>query len=467
MVPCMPISTVRIGLTLVFITTSAAGLSYLGAAGPARNAKILNQYQLPPTSLTSFGYTQAELNAAAPLGLTVDDQPAIGSGLIALGGGRYLGITDRGPNIDHFPVDATADCFDGSANGKTHPMPQFTPAIVRFRAHGSVIDIEDIVNLVAPSAVGPGTVGITGLSNITGGDNTFDDPSFLNPCTNTNTNIDQRFNVNGMDVEDFALLPNGKFIGVEENRPSLFIGDVATGLIEKRYIPETMGVPGALYAVESSLPEVLKRRSKNRGFEAIAISPDRKTAFTATQSPLEVGCAGGTGTCRNNRILRILELDVSNPLAVAVTGQYLFQMSDPSLYRATSRALKLSAMSWVGPNKLLLLERSDDAGMGGVRLILVDLSNAQDINGMFDESLTPEQQTDGTALITKVTSEVVFEEFEYQSDRLFWTYKLEGMAIRNANNVDIINDNDFGIVGAPAPTNLWTLKLPGHLPLGK
>jgi hypothetical protein len=64
----------------------------------------------------------------------------------------------------------------------------------------------------------------------------------------------------------------------------------------------------------------------------------------------------------------------------------------------------------------------------------------------------------------------VFEEFEYQSDRLFWTYKLEGMAIRNANSVDIINDNDFGIIGDPnnpAPTNLWTLKLPGQLPVGK
>jgi hypothetical protein len=161
---------------------------------------------------------------------------------------------------------------------------------------------------------------------------------------------------------------------------------------------------------------------------------------------------------------------VSNPLAVAVTGQYLFQMSDPALYHATSRALKLSAMSWVGPNKLLLLERSDDPGVGGVRLILVDLSNAQDINGLYDTSLAPEQQTGSTPLITKATSEVVFEEFEYQLERLFWTYKLEGMAIRNANNVDIINDNDFGIIGDPnnpAPTNLWTLRLPGQLPLGK
>ena len=45
---------------------------------------------------------------------------------------------------------------------------------------------------------------------------------------------------------------------------------------------------------------------------------------------------------------------------------------------------------------------------------------------------------------------------------MFWTYKLEGRAIRNNNSVDITNDNDFGIIGDPAqppPTNLWTLKL--------
>ena len=45
------------------------------------------------------------------------------------------------------------------------------------------------------------------------------------------------FNVNGMDVEDFAHGP-GRFIGVEENHPSIFIGVLGTGLIEKRYIPQ-------------------------------------------------------------------------------------------------------------------------------------------------------------------------------------------------------------------------------------
>lgn len=456
-------SAIRIALTIVIALVCAVGLSQVGTAGgPSRGAAILQQFELPPTSLTLFGYPQGQLDTARTHGLTVDDQPAIGSGLIALGGGHYLGITDRGPNIDHF-TDTTVPC-DGnggtlSANGKMHPLPQFTPAIVEFHAHGGTIDPVSIVNLV-----GNGGVPVGGLSNF-GPD---DDPSFLDPCTSAST-----FNVNGMDVEDFALLPGGRFLGVEENRPSLFVGVLNTGLIEKRYIPATQALPGAAYPVQSSLPEVLKRRSKNRGFEGIAITPDMQTAYTMSQSPLEVGCAGGTSVCRNGRVLRILKLDVSSPLNIIVTGQYVYRMSDPAVYPpgTPARSLKLSAMSWVGPDKLLLLERSDDPGFGGVRLVLVDLEGATDINGLYDASLVPEQ-TAAAGVAHHVSSRVVFEEFENQpaDERLFWTYKLEGMAIQNANSVDIINDNDFGIVGdpnMPPPTNLWSLRLASQLPLGR
>jgi hypothetical protein len=50
------------------------------------------------------------------------------------------------------------------------------------------------------------------------------------------------------------------------------------------------------------------------------------------------------------------------------------------------------------------------------------------------------------------------------------TYKLEGLAILNPNQVAIINDNDFGIdpaVQAGLPTRLWKLRLAIPLPLGK
>ena len=114
-----------------------------------------------------------------------------------------------------------------------------------------------------------------------------------------------------------------------------------------------------------------------------------------TQSPLGSNAAGSP--YRNSRVLRILQLDVSNPYNLVVNGQFIFLMSDrvdytrPPQASINQRDLKLSAMSWVGPNKLLLLERSDEAARGGVRLILVDLENATNINAMAAAAtLTPE-----------------------------------------------------------------------------
>ena len=53
------------------------------------------------------------------------------------------------------------------------------------------------------------------------------------------------------------------------------------------------------------------------------------------------------------------------------------------------------------------------------------------------------------SVVHGISTTVVFEEFETDLNRQFWTYKLEGMAILNANHVALTNDNDFGVVGDP------------------
>jgi hypothetical protein len=422
----------------------------------SRADEVIRSYELPPFSLTEFGYSLQELQEAAPFGLTSFDRPAIGSGLAHVQGNWFFGITDRGPNLDHFLVDQ--NCVpSGSSNGKTYPLPQFTPAIVLFQAIGGELAPQVVVNLITPEGQP-----ITGLSNLPGDDNPFDDPCSNSPIP---------FNPNGMDVEDIALLPGNRFISVEENRPSIFIGDLTTGVVEKRFIPENQGLPGAGYEISATLPEVLKNRRNNRGFESIAVSGDYLTAYTATQSPL--GSTSSGSPYRNSRVLRILRLDVSDPGNLMVTGQFVFIMSDRTVYPSSinQRDLKLSAMSWVGPDKLLLLERSDESGRGGVRLILADLAAATNVHGLpLADTLSLEDVNEGPDFnnVTPVSTTVVFEEFETDLNRQFWTYKIEGMAILNANQVALTNDNDFGVVGDPdAPTNLWILQLKNQLPLGK
>ena len=51
-----------------------------GPNGNGRSAAIIRQSTLPRLSLTAFGYSQAELDAAQPNGLIVSDRPGFGSG---------------------------------------------------------------------------------------------------------------------------------------------------------------------------------------------------------------------------------------------------------------------------------------------------------------------------------------------------------------------------------------------------
>src|SRR6185503_4913907 len=180
------------------------------------------------------------------------------------------------------------------------------------------------------------------------------------------------YNPSGMDIEDVHTLPGGKFILVEEYSPSVVVVS-ETGLVLKRYTPISKMLNGADYPVSNTLPDVLKNRRSNRGFESIAVSADGRTAYTVTQSPL--GSTSVGSPYRDSRIVRVLRMDVSDPLNLQVTGQFALSMSPATDYPAgnAQRDLKISAAAWVGPDVLLLLELNDVAGIGGARLILVDL----------------------------------------------------------------------------------------------
>jgi hypothetical protein len=165
----------------------------------------------------------------------------------------------------------------------------------------------------------------------------------------------------------------------------------------------------------------------------------------------------------------MLRLDVSNPLNIQVTGQFIALMSPASEYPAgnTPDVLKVSSAAWVSHNKLLLLERTDEAGKGGAKLILVDLNHATDISQMpvANTLVLEDVNTDLSALgITPAVSSTVLyfnEELPEITD-----YKLEGLSILNANEVAISNDNDFGVTMDPeASSRMWIVRLKERLPL--
>ena len=423
-----------VALSVLFIAQSTA------APPPhrGRSAKVLHEFTLPPYSLSNWGYTAEELAAAEPYTLT--DRPAIGSGLQHLFGPYFVSVTDRGPSSK--PADK-----------RFFPLPNFSPTIVVFKAIHDEIVPEGFLPLV----VSKGGPGVTGLPN----NKTNDSVPFYPPATPLD------YNPNGLDIEDLRLLPCGKFLLVEEYAPSVVVADLC-GVVLKRYIPSSKTLPGAAYPVSSTLPAILDQVRANRGMESIAVSPDGRTAYAVMQSPL--------GPTKNaayltSRVVRLLRLDVRNPLNIQVTGQFLVLLSPVSDYPAgnTPDVLKFSSAAWVAHDKLLLIERTDEIGKGGARLILADLTRATDVSAM-PEATTLALEDVNTDLAVLGITPAATSTVLYFNDELpeITDFKLEGLSILNANEVAISNDNDFGVAMDPeAKSKMWIIRLKNQLPLGR
>src|SRR5207253_1218359 len=161
-------------------------------------------------------------------------------------------------------------------------------------------------------------------------------------------------------IEDVHTLPGGGFILVEEYGPSVVIVS-PSGNVLRRYTPVGKTLAGANYSVSDILPPIFKQRRANRGFEGLAVSRDGRTAYTMLQSPM--GSTSVTSPYRNSRLIRVLRLDISDPLNLQVTGEFVLMMLPVTDFPAgnSQRDLKISAVAWVANDKLLIEEHTDVA----------------------------------------------------------------------------------------------------------
>jgi len=426
--PMRPLSKLLLCST-ASVVSSMAGSSCVADETPA----IIHEYTLAPFSLQYFGYTAAELAEAQNNGLAVTDRPGIGSGLQRLAGNHYLSVTDRGPNLDR---------ADGN---KAFPLPQFTPTIALFKAVSDSIVPLDLIPIV--NELGQA---VTGIPNGPADDST--------PYLTLDATTPLAFNPDGMDIEDIHELPGGGYILVEEYGPSVVIVS-ATGEVLKRYIPAGKSVPGAHYPVSATLPSIFKSRRANRGFEALAVSDDGHTAYTMVQSPM--GSTSVGSPYRDSRVIRILRMDVSDPLNLQITGEFVMLMQPISEFSAgAQRDLKISSAAWISNDRLLVVEASD---LAPAKVVVVDLTQATDVKNLPSGSALPLVFEDvnanlGSLGVAPAATAMVLDigvQFPQITAR-----KLEGLSILNANEISISNDNDFGIGAEPdAPTKVWTIRL--------
>lgn len=409
-----------------------------------QRATIIDTFELAPTDIAIINphIPLDSIEGSLKSGYKGRDYPGIGSGIIRVPGikNEFFMLTDRGPNFDN--VNGA-----GKVYGKIFPLENFAPTILRVKLENKLIHIIKSIPIVDSNGQS-----VTGISN--GKD---DETPF---------SIDEKvipYRPGGLDTEAIQLLPDGNFLISEEYGPSVLVVD-PNGRVLMRYLPKGKTKADTPYPVKDSLPEVLKNRRSNRGFESLALAPDGKTAYAILQSPM--GDAKSSEFA-SSRAVRIVRLDFANPLDIKVTGMFLVLQSDMSEYPATSKQadLKYSDAVMLSASKILLLERASKK----VKLIVADLKDATNILDLpVSQSLEPEEKSESLSSlnIRPAETSVVFNSvdvlFELDTD------KLEGLAVMSPSVVALSNDNDFALGENTTnyPSRVWYIKLRKELPLG-
>ena len=342
---------------------------------------------------------------------------------------RLWAVTDRGPN-----GLVTVEERGREEQRRTMLAPEFVPSLVLLDATwigdgadqqrtGSV-NVEKIVPLKGRSGRG-----LSGRSNGLGHDERGyrpDGSAALAP------------DPDGVDTEGLVAAGDGGFWLVEEYRPSI-LRVAADGTVMSRHVPAGDDLPGAEATVAANLPRRYAGRAKNRGFEAVAITPDRRRIFALLQSPLERRPEGG-------------EPHVGVPLLAfdAIAGrpiaEHEYPLDDPAADP------KLCAMACLGNDSLLVLEQAE----GGVaRLYRIDLP-AEPRGSAVRKTLV----ADLAPLVPTMLVDVHGEGGAKNRP-----LKIEGLAIVSERRVLLANDNDFGVAdagkkGTSSPHScLWLIEL--------
>lgn len=404
-------------------------------------------YQFPELSIEQFQ------NANLPGSVTNDRKILLGSVGSDLWHGptdapdEFWMVTDRGPN-GQVRVDGK--------RRRTFQVPEFNPTILRVRTEGDSIKILQTIPIVGASGKP-----VTGMPNLKDSDEIPYDYTAQNQFS---------FNVNGLDTEGLVRTKNGEFWLVDEYGPSLLRVD-AKGKVIKRFIPAGLKLPGADYAVQASLPAVLGKRKINRGFEGLTLSSDEKTLYLVLQSPLAIPDGKSGEESRNTRVL------VFDRETERVTAQFVYRFDEATEFdprpKMNRDEMKLSAVVYLNPTTLLILERTDWAA----KLYSVDLTHATNIlNSKWDnpasspslESLEDLPRADIRALPKSLVLDL--SRFKEMPE------KIEGLAVIDRNTIAIANDNDFDTeeskydeqgnnVGKGKRSHIFVIALDKPLPL--
>lgn len=370
------------------------------------------------------------------------EQGGFGSALAVAGGAWYF-LTDRGPNVD-LPTE----------DHKLFAVPGYAPTIGEFRWQGGALEPVRRIPLHLPGGRPlsglPAPKGMGASGEVAHGV----DGASLPPDSN------------GVDTEGLVALPEGGFWISEEYGPWL-VHAAADGTVQERIGP--FAGPGR------HLPAVLATRRANRGMEGLALVPGTATLAGLMQAPLDNPKAAG----RRSRALRLVLFDTRS----GASRQLVYLLDAPG-----HRITEIAAVS---PTRFLVVEI--DGKVPGhptdpstfQRIVQVDLAGATDVSDpadgprgrLFGGRTLEELDVDSLAAagIVPVRQAPLVD---LRDPAIAYPYdKPEGLVVVDARTLALVNDDDFGIDadghGGLAPkrgadgrvvgNELWLLRLPTPL----
>jgi len=345
-----------------------------------------------------------------PQGLPV----GVGSGLVFNGRqGNVLQlttVTDRGPNADAPTV--------GKQEAKIFAAPQFTPLLMDIR----ISDGQAVAGNARPLHDGQGPiVGLPLPAGLIGSTNEV----ALNDRLQTLPS-DKR----GLDTEGITPDGHGGYWLCDEYGPFLIHVD-NKGKILAKYGPQPQQ---GEQAIAAGLPNILKWRQPNRGFEGITRLPDGRI-LAAVQSTLDVD-----GKTKNTaQFTRLVSVDPAS----GKTAQYGYPIDIDSYKKA--KDAKIGDIVALDNQRILLIEQGSDKNKQMInKIYLVDLRQASDLTA-FDGQGKALEYDDAKALARRGVQLAQKREVA-DLRKLGWQQeKVEGLALIDSRTLAVINDNDFGL----------------------
>jgi len=345
-----------------------------------------------------------------PQGLPV----GIGSGLVFNGreGNDLLltTLTDRGPNADAPAV--------GEQEAKIFANPEFVPLLMDIRVGGGkavASNSRPLHDQQGPISGLPLPAGLIGSTNEVALSDTL-----------KTLQGDKR----GLDTEGITADGKGGYWLCDEYGPFLIHID-SQGKILAKYGP--MPEQGE-QAVAGGLPNIIKWRQPNRGFEGITRLPDGRI-LAAVQSTLDV-----EGKSKNKaQFTRLVSFDPAS----GKTAMYGYPI-DINSYKKAKDA-KVGDIVAVDNQHILLVEQGSDKDKQMInKIYLVDLSQATDLTAFDGKGKALE--FDDAKDLAKRGVKLAQKREVVDLRKLGWQQeKVEGLSLIDDRTLAVINDNDFGL----------------------